>query len=80
MATHSSILAWRIPGMEEPGGLQAMGSQKVAYTRIGNWRRRDEQDSLTSAFMLIIGLQGEGGRCGSIRCVMWGETQCMAVI
>ena len=26
MATHSSILAWRIPWMEEPGGLQSMGS------------------------------------------------------
>ena len=28
MATHSSILAWEIPWMEEPGGLQSMGSQK----------------------------------------------------
>ena len=27
MATHSSILAWRIPEREEPGGLQSMGSQ-----------------------------------------------------
>ena len=27
MATHSSVLAWRIPGAEEPGGLQPMGSQ-----------------------------------------------------
>ena len=29
MATHSSILAWRIPWREEPGGLQSMGSQRV---------------------------------------------------
>jgi len=29
MATHSSILAWRIPWTEEPGGLQAMGLQRV---------------------------------------------------
>ena len=29
MATHSSILAWRIPRTEKPGGLQSMGSQKV---------------------------------------------------
>ena len=29
MATHSSILAWRIPRTEEPGGLQSMGSQRV---------------------------------------------------
>jgi len=28
MATHSSILAWEIPGTEEPRGLQSMGSQK----------------------------------------------------
>ena len=28
MATHSSILAWRIPWTEEPGGLQSLGSQK----------------------------------------------------
>ena len=29
MSTHSSILAWRIPWTEEPGGLQAMGSHRV---------------------------------------------------
>ena len=29
MATHSSILAWRTPGTEEPGGLQSTGSQRV---------------------------------------------------
>ena len=29
MATHSSILAWKIPGMEEPGRLQSIGSQRV---------------------------------------------------
>ena len=29
MATHSSILAWKIPWMEEPGGLQSMGSLGV---------------------------------------------------
>ena len=29
MANHSSILVWRIPWTEEPGGLQSMGSQKV---------------------------------------------------
>ena len=31
MATHSSILAWRIPWSEEPGGLQSMGSQRVRH-------------------------------------------------
>ena len=31
MATHSSILAWKIPWMEEPGGLQSVGSQRVGH-------------------------------------------------
>ena len=31
IATHSSILAWRIPRTEEPGGLQSTGSQRVGY-------------------------------------------------
>ena len=31
MATHSSILAWRIPWTEEPGGLQSIGSQRVRH-------------------------------------------------
>ena len=33
MATHSSILAWRIPWIEEPGGLQSMGLQTVRHDR-----------------------------------------------
>ena len=31
MATHSSVLAWRIPGMGEPGGLLSMGSHRVRH-------------------------------------------------
>ena len=31
MATHSGILAWRIPWAEEPGGLQSMGLQRVGH-------------------------------------------------
>jgi len=31
MATHSSTLAWKIPQMEEAGGLQSMGSQRVGH-------------------------------------------------
>ena len=39
MATHSSILAWRIPWTGEPDGLQSMGSQRV------------EHDGMTNTFM-----------------------------
>ena len=31
MATHSSVLAWRIPGMGEPGGLPSLGSRRVGH-------------------------------------------------
>ena len=31
MATHSSVLAWRIPGTEEPGGLPSMGLHRVGH-------------------------------------------------
>ena len=31
MATHSSVLAWRIPGMGKPGGLPSMGSHRVGH-------------------------------------------------
>ena len=31
MATHSSVLAWRIPWTEEPGGLQSIGLQRVGH-------------------------------------------------
>ena len=34
MATHSSILTWRIPWMEEPGRLQSIGSQRVRLSQV----------------------------------------------
>ena len=36
VATHLSILAWRIPWTEQPGGLQSMGSQRVRHDRATN--------------------------------------------
>ena len=53
MATHSSILAWRIPWMEEPGGLQSMGSQRVGH----NWAT-----SLTQGFSSLWLLCPSGDR------------------
>ena len=41
MATHSSILAWRIPWTEEPGGLQSMGLQRVGHDRATNTHTQD---------------------------------------
>ena len=36
MATHSSILAWKIPWTEEPGGLQSLGVQRVGHSWVTN--------------------------------------------
>ena len=36
MATHSSILAWRISGTEEPGGLQSLWSQRIRHNSVTN--------------------------------------------
>ena len=36
MATYSSILAWRIPETEEPGGLQSLGSQRIGHDSVTN--------------------------------------------
>ena len=42
MATHSSTLAWKIPWMEEPDGLQSMGSQRVRH----DWATAEVQPQL----------------------------------
>ena len=36
MSTHSGIFAWKIPGTEEPGGLQSMGSHRVGHDQVTN--------------------------------------------
>ena len=48
MATHSGILAWRIPRTEGPGGLQSMGSQRVGYDLANNTH-------LVSLFLIFLG-------------------------
>ena len=40
MATHSSILAWKIPWTEGPGGLQSMGSQRVGHSLVTKQQQR----------------------------------------
>ena len=53
MATHSSILAWRIPGTEEPGGLLSMGSHRVRQ----DWRdlaaAAAAQTSKTAPYIIV---------------------------
>ena len=51
MATHSSILAWRIPLTEEPGGLQSMGSQESDTTSAN--RRKKYRQTLLSTWLKL---------------------------
>ena len=62
MATHSSVLAWRIPWTEEPGGLQSMGSQRVEHSWVTNAstftfsRVKNASPDLYFILMLILSL------------------------
>ena len=42
-ATHSSILAWKIPWTEEPGGLQSMGSQRVEHDLVTKQQQQQDE-------------------------------------
>ena len=75
MATHSSILAWKIPWMEEPGRPQSMGSLRVghdwasslSFFTFMHWRRKWQP---TPVF-----LPGESQGWGSlVGCHLWGRT------
>ena len=76
MAPHSSTLAWKIPWMEEPGGLQSMRSRRVGHSWATSlslftfmpWRRKWQP---TPAF-----LPGESQGWGSlVGCCLWGRTE-----
>ena len=62
MAIHSSILAWKIPRTEEPGGLQSMGWQKLDMTEHAH---RGHCGTTHSSFWLIF-IQGPRGRSSPI--------------
>ena len=58
MATHSSVLAWRIPGMEEPGGLPSLGSHRAGH----DW------SDLAAAAVLFISISLAS------KCQQWHQT------
>ena len=57
METHSSILAWRIPWTEEPGGLQSLGSQESYMTEYT--RKHTQRQSHTHAHFYMHRLSSE---------------------
>ena len=72
MATHSTILAWRIPGTGEPGGLKSMGSLRVGHNSVTSlslfifmhWRRKWQ-----STPVFLPG-ESQGWRC-LVSCHLW---------
>ena len=76
MATHSSVLAWKIPWTEEPGRLQSMGSLRLRHNwatslslfTFMHWKRKRQP---TPVF-----LPGESqGRGSLVGCHLWGHTE-----
>ena len=76
MAPYSSTLAWKIPWMEEPGGLQSMGSRRVGQDSVTSlslftfmhWRRKWQPTPVL--------LPGESQGWGSlVGCRLWGRTE-----
>ena len=62
MATHSSVLSWRIPGMEEPGGLPSMQSHRVGH----NW------SDLAAADIQIVSIYFSVTNKASVSaCIIW---------
>ena len=63
MATHSSILAWRIPWKEEPGGPQSMGLQKVGH----DWATKEEGEQVyKGASQVTLVLKNPPANAGDI--------------
>ena len=67
MATHSSVLAWRIPGMGEPGGLPSMGSR--SRTRLKRLSSSSSSSPITKARVQVGGTTNwcVNSRCGSLQ-------------
>ena len=75
MAPHSSTLAWKIPWMEEPGGLQSMGSLRVGHDRATSFTfhfHALEREMATHSSVLAWRIPGMGSLVG---CRLWGRTE-----
>ena len=54
MATHSSILVWRIPWAEEPGRLQSVGLQRVRHDLATKERKRECRDGMCVCVFVLV--------------------------
>ena len=57
MATHSSIVAWRNPWTEEPGGLQSTGLQRVGHDLVTKQQQKNFDENSVSRLKYIMSIQ-----------------------
>ena len=77
MASHSSILAWKIPWTEEPGGLQSMGSQRVRHILSTKQQHQPENHgsecvSLFYPLQRLTATCSPGITCAAVPQYLWG--------
>ena len=74
MATHSSILAWRIPWTEEPGGLLSIGSHRVGHdcSDLACMHALEKEMATHPSILAFGGSQGQRSLVG---CRLWGRTE-----
>ena len=73
MAPHSSTLAWKIPCMEEPGGLQSMGSLTVTSQSLCDFTFMHGRRKWQPTLVFLIG--ESQGRRSLVGCCLWGNTE-----
>ena len=56
MATHSSILAWKIPWTEKPGGLQSVESQRVGHALVTKWNKNKTHKMRIKGFKKVLSI------------------------
>ena len=71
MAPHSSVLAWRIPGMEEPGGLPSMGSHRVGHNQ-------SDLAAAAAAMHIKSSMDVPSWCCSAVSlCLWWMQESCL---
>ena len=71
MATHSSVLAWRIPGIGEPGGLPSMGSHRVGHNWSDLAAAAADKGRVSQEALVVKNLSANAGRCKRCRFNPW---------
>ena len=78
MATHSSILAWRIPWTEEPGGLQSMASQRVGHEQFSMHEIECEKEYLSMYYVCTTELLCCAAETNTALFIIYSSIKCIS--